>query len=36
MTRVARTLADLGASAGVPRIHVAEAFSYRHIAPRRG
>jgi len=30
--RVARTLADLDASAGVRRIHVAEALSYRRIA----
>src|SRR6266404_3965227 len=33
--RVARTLADLDASAGVRRVHVAEAFSYRRIAPAR-
>jgi len=30
--RVARTLADLDGSAGVRRIHVAEALSYRRIA----
>jgi len=30
--RFARTLADLDASAGVRRIHVAEALSYRRIA----
>ena len=34
--RVARTLADLDASAGVRRVHVAEALSYRRIAPARG
>jgi magnesium chelatase family protein len=33
--RVARTLADLEASAGVRRVHVAEALSYRRIAPAR-
>jgi magnesium chelatase family protein len=33
--RVARTLADLEASAGVTRLHVAEALSYRRIAPVR-
>ena len=33
--RVARTLADLEASAGVSRLHVAEALSYRRIAPAR-
>ena len=33
--RVARTLADLEASAGVRRLHVAEALSYRRIAPAR-
>ena len=32
---VARTLADLEASAGVRRLHVAEALSYRRIAPAR-
>ena len=32
--RVARTVADLDASAGVRRIHVAEALSYRRRAPR--
>ena len=31
-TRVARTLADLEASEGVRRIHIAEALSYRRIA----
>ena len=30
--RVARTLADMEASPGVHRIHVAEALSYRRIA----
>ena len=34
--RVARTLADLDASESVRRIHVAEALSYRRIAPGRG
>jgi len=33
--RVARTLADLEASAPVRRVHVAEALSYRRIAPGR-
>jgi magnesium chelatase family protein len=33
--RVARTLADMEASPGVRRIHVAEALSYRRIAPAR-
>ena len=32
--RVARTIADLGGSDGVSRIHVAEALSYRRQAPR--
>jgi magnesium chelatase family protein len=30
--RVARTLADLEASEGVRRIHIAEALSYRRVA----
>jgi len=30
--RVARTLADLDASAEVRRLHIAEALSYRRIA----
>jgi magnesium chelatase family protein len=34
MLRVARTIADLAGSEGVGRIHVAEALSYRRIAPR--
>ncbi len=34
MLRVARTIADLSGSEGVGRIHVAEALSYRRIAPR--
>jgi magnesium chelatase family protein len=33
--RVARTLADLDGSTGVRRIHVAEALSYRRVAPGR-
>jgi magnesium chelatase family protein len=33
--RVARTLADLDGSDAVKRIHVAEALSYRRIAPGR-
>jgi magnesium chelatase family protein len=32
--RVARTLADLEGSAGVGRIHIAEALSYRRINPQ--
>lgn len=32
--RVARTIADLGGSDGVGRVHVAEALSYRRQAPR--
>jgi len=34
--RVARTLADLAGSEGVRRLHVAEALSYRRIAPAKG
>ena len=34
MLRVARTIADLSGSEGVGRIHVAEALSYRRVAPR--
>ncbi len=34
MLRVARTIADLSGSDGVGRIHVAEALSYRRVAPR--
>jgi magnesium chelatase family protein len=33
--RVARTLADLDGAATVARLHVAEALSYRRIAPGR-
>lgn len=33
--RVARTLADLEGSQGVRRLHIAEALSYRRIAPGR-
>jgi magnesium chelatase family protein len=33
--RVARTLADLEASVNVRRVHIAEALSYRRIAPAR-
>ncbi|MGQ9364843.1 YifB family Mg chelatase-like AAA ATPase [Azospirillum sp. ST 5-10] len=33
--RVARTLADLDGAAGVRRLHVAEALSYRRMAPGR-
>ncbi len=33
--RVARTLADLDGADGVRRIHIAEALSYRRIAPAR-
>ncbi len=32
--RVARTIADLGGSTDVGRVHVAEALSYRRQAPR--
>ena len=34
MLRVARTIADLARVEGVGRIHVAEALSYRRVAPR--
>ena len=33
--RVARTLADLGGAESVKRLHIAEALSYRRIAPAR-
>ena len=33
--RVARTLADLGGAPTVRRIHIAEALSYRRLAPGR-
>jgi len=32
--RVARAIADLAGAAGITRIHVAEALSYRRQAPR--
>lgn len=35
LLRVARTLADLGGGGGVRRLHVAEALSYRRVAPGR-
>ena len=34
--RVARTLADLEAVDGIKRLHIAEALSYRRIAPGLG
>jgi predicted ATPase with chaperone activity len=34
--RVARTLADMDLSDGVTRLHVAEALSFRRLAPGRG
>ncbi len=34
MLRVARTIADMGGAEGIGRIHVAEALSYRRVAPR--
>ncbi len=34
--KVARTLADLEAAEEVRRIHIAEALSFRRIAPGRG
>ena len=34
MLRVARTIADLAGAEGIGRIHVAEALSYRRVAPR--
>lgn len=36
MMRVARTIADLAGSASTTRTHVAEALSYRRIAPGKG
>jgi magnesium chelatase family protein len=33
--KVARTLADLDGADGVRRLHVAEALSYRRLAPGR-
>ncbi len=33
--KVARTLADLDSAESVRRIHIAEALSYRRIAPGR-
>ncbi|MCC7017369.1 MAG: ATP-binding protein, partial [Rhodospirillales bacterium] len=35
MLRVARTLADLDRADGVRRLHVAEALSFRRVAPGR-
>ena len=32
---VARTIADLDGSAGVRRIHIAEALAYRRVVPGR-
>ena len=32
--RVARTIADLAGAENVGRVHVAEALSYRRVAPR--
>jgi magnesium chelatase family protein len=32
--RVARTIADLAGAETVGRVHVAEALSYRRVAPR--
>ena len=34
MLRVARTIADLAGAEGIGRVHVAEALSYRRVAPR--
>jgi magnesium chelatase family protein len=34
VVRVARTIADLAGNGAVGRIHVAEALSYRRVAPR--
>ena len=34
MLRVARTIADMAGAEGIGRIHVAEALSYRRVAPR--
>ena len=34
--RVARTLADMDQTGGVTRLHVAEALSFRRLAPGRG
>ena len=34
MLRVARTIADMAGAQNVGRIHVAEALSYRRVAPR--
>jgi magnesium chelatase family protein len=34
--RVARTLADMEGAADIKRMHIAEALSYRRVAPGRG
>ena len=36
MLRVSRTLADLEGAEAVRRLHVAEALSFRRVAPNRG